>query len=385
MNISAKRNNFTSIQSSQFVPLEHSAPIRVRTGYETVIPHICGQPFATIASEDGVIEEINEELQIVKVKYKSGKEECISYAKEYTNNSGQGFHVPQNLQINNFKTGDKVKKGDVIVYNSDFFSNNPYDKQVDMKLGVPTTIAFIESEGNLDDASVISTGLANKLKMRAAQEITLILTKDTQIYECVEVGDNVLATDTLMTFDQNPLSEEDEDKFGNDSLIDVLNTISRVKPKAKYSGTVSNIKVYFKCPISDMSKSMAQYVRKWIKLKNARAKYANDLYKFPASEPLKSDKVGSVLLTEDTVIVKFIIEQEHGVGDGDKIFVCSQNKSIISDVVDNITTEDGREVEIIHSAKGVAARIVNSPYLVICANEIMKKLQDDLVDLYFND
>ena len=134
-----------------------------------------------------------------------------------------------------------------------------------------------------------------------------------------------------------------------------------------------------------MSKSMAQYVRKWIKLKNARAKYANDLYKFPPSEPLKSDKVGSVLLTEDTIVVKFTIEQEHGVGDGDKIFVCSQNKSIISDVVDNITTEDGKEVELVHSAKGVAARIVNSPYLVICANEIMKKLQDDLVDLYFND
>lgn len=359
--------------------------MRVRTGYEKVIAHLCGKPFSTIASEDGIVDDVNEELQIIKLRYKTGREECISYANEFSNNSGQGFHVRQHLTVNNFKVGDKIKKGDVVVYNSDFFINNPYDKQVDMKLGVPANIAFIESTGNLDDASVISRNLQNKLRMKVGQEITLILTRDTQVYDCVEIGDEVLATDSLMTFDQNPI-EEDGDQSGNDNLIEVLNTISRVRPKARFSGIVSNIKVYYKCSVSEMSKSLAQYVRKWIKLKNSRAKYANDNYHFPESKPLQSDKVGNILLTEDTVVIRFTIEQQHDVGDGDKIFVCSQNKSIISDIVDGtIMTEDGREVDIIHSAKGVDGRIVNSPYLTILTNEIFKTLQKEMVSMYFDD
>lgn len=367
------------------MPLKEAAPIRVRTGYERMIAHICGKPFATVAKEDGVIADVNEELQIVRVVYKSGKEEFISYAKEFSNNSGHGFYVPQNLQLNNFKKGDKVHKGDVIVYNKDFFIANPEDKQVDMKLGIPTTVAFIESDGNLDDASVVSKEFADKLKMGAGHVITLLLTKDTQIYECVEVGQKVLANEPLMTFDQNPLSDEEVDKYENDGLIDVLNVVSRTKPKAKYTGVISDIHVYYKCPISEMSNSMGKYVRKWTKTRNSKHKYTNDSFHFPESKPLRNDKVGSTLLTEETIVVKVTIEQYHGVGDGDKLFVGSANKSIVSDVIpEPILTESGRKVDLIHSAKGILARIVNSPIFVGTTSEVMKKTQSNMVDIFFN-
>lgn len=288
------------------------------------------------------------------------------------------------MELNNFKVGDKVKEGDIIVFNKDFFSNNRYDKQVDMKLGIPTLTAFIEAEGNLDDASVISKKLSDALEINVGQVVTLVISKDTNIYSCVKVGDKVLSTDILMTYDENPLTDSEQDKY-DDSFMDILNSINKVKPKAGYTGVIADIHAYYKCNINEMNPSLSSRIKEWIKIKNKKHKFTQDSLKFPESKPLKNNKVGSVLLTPETVIIKFTIEQTFNAGDGDKIFVASSNKSIISDVLtDPIKTEDGREIDIIHSAKGVDGRIVNSPYLVGLASEVMKKLQQDILDMYYD-
>lgn len=378
-----KRNNFVSIQSSQFVPLKETVPLRVRTGYEKVVPHLSGKPFATIAKENGKVIDINDELKIIKIQYASGKEECISFDKEFSNNSGNGMYIPQNLELNNYKVGDKVTKGDVVVFNKDFFINNDDNKQVDMSLGIPAMVAFIEKDGNLDDASIISEKLSKRLEMDVAQVVTLTISPKTNIYDCVKVGDNVQSTDTLMTFDENPLSDEESDKYVDDSFLDLLNTVNRVKPKAKYTGIISDIHAYYKCDFKDMSKSVSTHIKEWIKQKNKKARYANDPLYFPESKPLTGDKVGSTLLTEETIIIKFTIQQSFKAGDGDKIFVASANKSIISDVAtEPMVTEDGIEIDLLHSTEGVEARIVNSPYLVGLASRVMGKLQEDILAIY---
>jgi len=381
---SGQRNNFVNIQSSQFVPLEHDSPIRVRTGFERAIAHMAGKPFATVAQKDGTVSEINEELQIVKVTYTDGEEEFISYAKEFSNNSGHGFYVPQNLKLNNFKAGDKITKGDVIVYNRDFFEPNRHNKQVDMKIGIPTTVAFIESDKNFEDASAVSQTFAERLKMNVGHVITVLVTKDTQIYECVNVGDHVLSTDVLMTFDQNPLTDDETEKHSNDGLIDVLNAVSRTKPKAKYTGRIADIHAFYKCPLSEMSPSMSSFIKKCTSTRNKKYRYTKDSFHFPESKPLLNEKVGSVLLTDETIVIRFTLEQDYGVGDGDKIFVGSANKSIISKVLQaKIMSESGVEIDLIHSGKGVNGRTVNSPYLVGVTSRVMKAAQEKLVKMYF--
>lgn len=377
-----KRTNFVSIQSSQFVPVEGAAPMRVRTGYESVVSHLCGKPFSSVAKDNGKIVEINDDIKMLKIKYKDDSEEVISYAKEYSNNSGSGFYVPQNLVINGFKVGDKVVKGDVVVYNKDYFHANKYDKQVDLKLGVPSVVAFIESDGNHQDSSVISKRLAKKLNMPVAQMVSINISSSTNIYSCVSVGDKVESTDVLMTFDENPLTDEETEKY-DDSLIDVLNMVNRIKPKAHYTGTIVDITAYYKCPLSEMNKTVSSKIKEWVKLKNKRAKYGENPVLYPESKPLINDKVGSTVMTDETIIVKFIIEQSFDAGDGDKLFVASQSKSVISDVTDkSIRTLDGKEIDLIHSAKGVADRIVTSPYNTGVGNVIMEKLEKDIIDIW---
>lgn len=358
--------------------------MRVRTGYETAISHLCGSPFTSIADADGVVLDVNDDLKIIKVQYKDGSVKDYSFDKEFSNNSGNGFYVPQNIELNNFKKGDKVKRGDVLTYNKDYFYNNDDNKQVDMKLGIPARIAWIDVAGNAADGSVISSSFAKKLDIGVAQVVTLIISKDSNIYDCVKVGQKVTSTDTLMTYDDSPITVSDTDKY-DESFVDILNSVNKTKTKAGYTGVIADIHPYYKCEISDMSPTVASKVKEWINIKNKKHKYTKDVDKFPESKPLRSDKVGTILLTTDIVVVRITIEQNLETADGDKIFVASSNKSIIADIAaDPILTESGLEVDVLHGGSGIDARIVNSPYLVGTASAIAEKIEQDILAIWFD-
>ena len=64
------------------------------------------------------------------------KRVAVKFGEEYTNNGGGGFYCTQIITLNNFKEGDSFNRGDVIVYNSQFFTSDPYSKQVTWNIGV---------------------------------------------------------------------------------------------------------------------------------------------------------------------------------------------------------------------------------------------------------
>ena len=70
-NDDGKRNAMISIQLSHHVPSEYSETSRVRTGYETVIAHRSGENFACTAKRDGVVESIDNDLGMIKVRYQT--------------------------------------------------------------------------------------------------------------------------------------------------------------------------------------------------------------------------------------------------------------------------------------------------------------------------
>ena len=92
-----------------------------------MIAHRSRPPFSYAAEEDGVIEKIDTEAHIIRVKYKD-RTVAITYGDEYTKNGGGGFYCTQNIAINDFKEGDKVKRGHIIIYSDRFFTPDPYSK-----------------------------------------------------------------------------------------------------------------------------------------------------------------------------------------------------------------------------------------------------------------
>lgn len=66
-----KRNSYTSIQLSHYVPNSHEGEtLAVRTGYDAVLPHLVSDLFAVPASDDGVVESIDTKFKVLKVRYK---------------------------------------------------------------------------------------------------------------------------------------------------------------------------------------------------------------------------------------------------------------------------------------------------------------------------
>jgi len=364
-------------------------PARVRTSYETVVAHRTHMPFAYCAEEDGLIENIDNESHVVRVKYKSGKIVAVKYGDDYTNNGGGGFWATQNVVLNNLNQGDKVKKGDVIVFNEKFFTPDPYSKQVTWNLGTDAHIALIETSNTLDDGNIITNTLAQKLRFNPVHIRDIVIKKNTTIHRYAAVGTSVLNTDPLLIFDQSDMTD---DMFGKlkDDAVDLLAKLNRQTPKAKFTGKVVKIDAFFKCPISEMASGLKGIVSLIAKEKIAKAKAANgssNIDEFNTDMQVKyTDRIGITDLDDDTVILRFYIQQDMGMDMGSKIEFHSSLKSVTALILPNdIETEDHSiAVHGAYSQIGVCNRIINSPTICGIAGRVIEQVEQQILDYYFN-
>lgn len=384
-----KRANFTNIQSSHYVATNGYETSHYRTGYERVIAQYTKLPFAHAAREDGIILDINDKLNIMKIKYKSGKVEAVQFGEDYTKNGGGGFVATQKLTVNNFKKGDRVKRGDIVVYNEDFFTPNIDTKQVDWNIGVMANIAFIESDMTIEDSNTVTQQLADKLVMEPVHERVITLTADTNIRSCVEVGDHVMNTDVLLTFDESKFEDHEISNSADSELIEMLERMNRATPRAQFTGEIVKIECYYKRPLKDMNPSLAKLIRANTSYRNSRAEYAADTsnsFNFNKSQPITdTDRFGNIDLTDDTVVLRFFIKHKVGVRPGDKLIFASSLKSVTTKVLkDQIDTKIGVSVDGFMSSKGMMARIITDPIVMGLAERILGTMQNNIVDMYFN-
>ena len=318
------------------------------------------------------------------IRYKDGKKVCIPYGSEATNNSANGFFVDQEVEVNGFKAGDKFKPGDILVYNRQFFKANPYDKQVEWKMGILAKVAVIDNGGTVEDASIITRPLAEKMVFNPIHVKEIVITKDTNVHFFADIDTAVLNTEPVMVFDQSAIPFDTGD---DPALRESLSKLNRQAPKAGHSGTIMKIDALYKCPISQMSPTLQKLVRHVIKNKDDRASRAEgceNASQFRKSAPLAATtKVGTVDMTDETVILRFYIKQNKGMNPGDKLFFDSALKSTVSTVYDDyIMTEDGEKVEACTSGRGILARLICSPFTQGLCNSVLEKLENDILGMW---
>lgn len=385
-----KLTNFSSIQASAVVPMNGSEVSRLRTGYEEMIAHLTRPPFAYAAEDDGVIESIDQKAGIMVVRYKNGSRHAVEFGAQYTNNSANGFFVNQEVVINNFKIGDKVKKDDILTYNRQFFQADPYSKNtVRYRIGTMANVAILDNGGTIEDASILTQPLCDKMVFNPVHVNTITITTDTVVRKFAHIGDLVNSTDPLIVFDESPFTPGKEDDPAIIAELEKLNTAS---PKAGHTGTVVKIEAYYKSPLTGMTKSLQELIKHAIATKNQQAvaaARANNSSEFLKSEPLVNvDKIGGIIdLTPTTVVLKFYIKQNKGMGIGDKLFFCNNLKSVASQVYpDYIEVEDGSlKVEAATSGRGILARIIVSPFLSGLCNNVLKTLEDQCLQIWFGE
>ena len=383
-----KRANFVNIHLSHYVATEVMEPYRVRTGYGKVVSHRTKPPFAYCAEDDGKITLIDENAKVLKIEYKSGKAVAVNYGDSFTKNGGGGFYCTQSTVINGFKQGDKVSKGDVVIYHEKFFTPDPYSKQVDWNIGVTANVAFIEQNHTLDDGNAISASLARKLAFKPVHVRDIVLKTNTTVHKYEDVGTDVKNIDALLVFDQSAM---DDNMFGNlgGNATDLIMKLNRATPKAKFTGKIVQIDAYFKCEPSKLSPSLKKIVDKIQKRYTDKAKAAegtsNEKF-FSKSLQIKyTDRIGITDIDEDTIILRFYIQQDMGMDIGSKLEILSSLKTVCSCInPDDWDTDDPNvKVNMMYSEIGVNNRIINSPKLCGMSAAIMEELEKQILAEYF--
>ena len=386
----SKRFSFLNIHLSHYVATAENSLPRMRTGYERVVAHRCKLPFAYAAEYDGVIESIDEDAHILVVSYpKQKKKVAVEYGELYTNNGGGGFYCTQRIVINGFKKNDKVKQGDVIIYNEQFFRADPFTKQVDLMFGKLVNVALIDAATTVEDSDIISEKLAKELGFNPVHPRDIIITKKTNIHKYAAVGTKVSNTDPLMIFDQSEMSEDMFGKVDDETAV-LLSNVNRQTPRAKFSGRVVKIDAFYLGTTEGMSNSARNLVNAINREKSKKYQQAKGTASasnfYPATDIKQSTRIGTTVLDDETLIIRFYVQQDTSCESGDKIEYDSSLKSVCSTVSpEQWEVEDGSVVcDSLFSQLSQAKRLISSPILTGIGNRCLEKVEKDVLNMYFD-
>lgn len=297
-----------------------------------------------------------------------------------------GSYVKQTV-VPNVVKGEKFKKGDILAYNVGFFKPDNYTKQVDWAHGVLANVALIEMSATLEDGCMISRDFSTKMEMEPAHLRTITIENDTVIHSVVSVGDHVETTDFLCTVEAGDL--EAAAMSDDPEMVAHLAQLDRKAPRAKYPGVVEDIVVYYSCPREKLHPSILALVKSVEKRYRVKADFAKGTimdgtiaipgYVEPGS------KYHGVEFTDNTVVLEFMIAENIPTEAGDKLVVCSANKTIVTAVADKpMITQSGKPIDVTFSTVSIMARIVASPYIVGIATPNQKAIRAGAVDMFFN-
>lgn len=357
-----KRINFVSIQNKQTTHCEGYTPMPCRTGYERVIAHRTDDLYAKTARAGGVVENVTD--KVITIAYEDG--EKVSYEIGRRFGVWAGNNIPHFVKTDRVK-GEKLRPGDVICYNTNFFEPDRLDpNQVVMKTGVLARTALLESTDTIEDSCTISEAFASKLTTTATHIRTVKVTNEQEIRNALKVGDVVDVESILCTI-ENPTAGR-SDLFDEDAL-DTLKLLSNLVPKAKAKGVIERIEVLYTGDLDEMSESLQAIVdqsdREIYRLHKQLGKPA------VTGQVDIGYRVDGQELGVDTVAIRYYITGTVPMGIGDKGVFANQMKSVVGRVMlGENTTENGEPIDAIFSYQSIANRIVLSAELVGTTNRL---------------
>lgn len=299
-----------------------------------------------------------------------------------------GSYLEQDVRLN-VKEGEKVKRGDIIAYNSGFFEPSPDGKNVLWKHGVYARTAIQESEHTFEDSDAVTSEFGQRMTLRSTHVRDIRLDTETAISNFVNVGDHINNIDPICMLDDRAVQEINisDNQEANDMLADMV----RIAPKAKYTGTVAKIDVYYACDIDEMHPSVAKVVKKIVAQKRAQARTVagtDKAYRFIEPKPLPvGTKFKGINFEANTILFQVYITEGLGAGIGDKLVFGNSLKSIIAKVMEKFpmsvsSKNELKGIDACFSSASINNRIITSPIIQGCTERLMRKLNKNFIDVY---
>lgn len=369
-----KRVNFVNIQQSHVISAKGYRASPLRTGYEQVLAHRTDDLFATTAKQSGEITGKTDKS--LTITYADGSIGRIELGRRFGKSAGST--IPH-MVVTKLNVGDKFQEGDLIAYNENFFEPDLLDpKQVAWKGGVLVKTAIMESPDTFEDSSAISERIAKEMMTQTSHIRSIVVDFDQAIHKLVKTGESVDVESILCTIEDAITTSSG---LFDDESLETLRLLSNAAPKAKYTGKVEQVEIFYNGSIEDMSESLAE-------LANASDR---SLIKLNASlgKPKITGKVDGAYridgkpLGKNQLVVNIYITSDVPAGVGDKGVFGNQMKTIFGRVMTGINeTESGVPIDAIFGYQSISNRIVQSPEIMGTTNTLLRIIGKHVANIY---
>lgn len=112
-----------STQTRHTVPVQKADKTLIGTGIDKTLAHVLDSTFVFNAKQDGKVIHYDDKTKIMVLQYKDGSKDAIDLRDKLDKNGGGGFYIT-NAKETKLKVGNSFKKGDILAYNKNYFSDN---------------------------------------------------------------------------------------------------------------------------------------------------------------------------------------------------------------------------------------------------------------------
>ncbi len=322
------RSLMGSNQQRQAVPLIQPASPIVGTGLEIDAARNTGQ--VILAEADG--EVIESSAQVVSVKYKQG---AVKYEPQRFVRSNEGTSINQKVVVS---TGDKVKKGDVLIEGMSIADG-------ELALGKDLIVAFMPWAGyNFEDAIIISRKLVEDDTLTSVHIVDFM----------IEVRETKLGPE-IVTSDIPNVSEETLRHLDEDGIVrigaevhpgDIL--VGKITPKGEQELS------------SEERLLRAIFGEKAKEVRDTSQRMSNGKHGKVVGVKVFSRENGHELKAGVIMQIQVFVAQTRKIAVGDKLGGRHGNKGVIARILpveDMPFMADGTPVEIVLNPLGVPSRM----------------------------
>lgn len=395
-----KRIGYAANQTKHTIAGDYFDPPITGTGAEQTMSSMVSSTFCNKATQDGKVVLVDNENKYVVIKYKDGSSERMDFGSRYFRNSD--FFLENALECN-VKEGQTVHKGDVVVYNKDYFKKHL--NSFVLTQGIIARVAVHEGECTEEDSTAVSYRLCNRLICAVIKRKQLVLGANANIVKIAKIGDHIRFGDPLMIYEDSKNDDADMNVLDLLGVADdaILNEVARHSADANYTGVIKDIKIYWNmepdrygASVKKLINSYISHIRKQITAEEKITGNTSELRKkimiTKPSGPMSDRIAGCIIPDQGGVVVEFYIEHKVPKRAGDKITVNTSLKSIINRVmpkelcarrVNNNSRFNVIDVET--SSMGAMKRMVTSIYETGSLNKLIFERGKGIAEEYFKE
>ncbi len=366
---------FISIQNSSGTFADGYEPMPLRTGYESVMANRVDDLFAQTAKMKGKVTKVTEVS--ITIEYEDGSTVSLQLGRRY--GTVASLVLPHQLETL-LKEGDTVEPGDLLIYNTRYFTPDPLNTKVAAwKQGVLIKTAIAETTDTLEDSSALSERAAKLLGTQATTIRNITVNFKQSIHRLVRVGDEVDVDSILCTIED--LTTGDSSLFDDPSL-DTLRLLAANTPRAKTKGRVERVEVFYNGDLDEMSDSLQELA---MASDRNRKRLARDLQRnYTSGKVDESMRVEGNPLLLDNAVIRVYITEQIAAGVGDKGVFGNQMKTIFGRIMSGTNeTASGVPIDAIFGYLSISNRIVRSPELMGTTNTLLKVVSKRVAAVYF--